>query len=412
MTQRELSGGTLSESFISMVEHDKVRPSLETLELFARRLNVPVATLLESIQPSQRSTDLEIRRCEALLRQHRFTDALEGFSRLAPLVARDGVEAAVRVRCRLGLGQALAGTRQLDLAEPHLQQAYQEAREAGDPGLLGAAANAWGFLCFRARKFALAQEVLEEAASRLRGVSEHGEMLGKILANLGRVFVELGLPVEAMKMYREAGALLGPSADPAHRALLHFNMGIASEQQRAFDQAQWHLDQALELFRLQENIHLLSVVQRSIGIMRLEQGAPGDALAPLEQSLRLAQQVGDAEGTAQSMVELARVHIRTGSAADGRRLATEAAKVAARIGDPLEGARADLVLAEAAQAAGHTSEAHSRLRTAIAVFEGLGAAADLGRAHRSLGESLLRTGRPADAAVHLARALELIGRNP
>lgn len=409
LTQRELGGGTLSESFISMVEHDKVRPSLETLEVLARRLDVPMAALLGGIQPSRRSMELELRRCEALLRQHRFTDALEGFSRLAPLVERTG-DPASRVRGDLGLGQALAGTRQFDLAEIRLKTAYDEARRAGDDGLLGAAANAWGFLCFRARRFTLARDVLEEAASRLDGVAEHGDLRGKILANLGRVYVELGLPAQAMRMYHDAGALLGASADPSHRALLHFNMGIACEQQQAFEQAQWHLDQALELFRLQENLHLLSVVMRSIGILRLQQGAVADAVAPLEQSLHLARQVGDDEGTAQTMVELARAQVRSGMMVEGRRLAAEAAQVAARIADPLEEARAGMVIAEAEAADGQLTEARARLRRVIAEFQRLEASTDLGRAHRALGEVLLRAGKPGEAAPHLARALTLADR--
>jgi tetratricopeptide (TPR) repeat protein len=408
MTQRDLADGTVSESFISMVEHDKVRPSLATLEVLARRLNVPAADFLEAVEPSRRAIEVELRRCETLLRQHRFTDALEGFSRLLPPATRDG-DLASRVRCRLGLGQALAGNRQLGLAEPHLKQAYDEARGADDPGLMGAAANAWGFLCFRARRFALAQEILHDAASRLEGRAEFGELLGKILANLGRVYVELGLPAQAMRMYREAAALLGASADPSHRALLHFNMGLASERQRSFDQAQRHFDQALELFRLQENLHLLSVVQRSIGILRLEQGAVTEALDPLEQSLQLARQVSDDEGIAQTMVELARARVRSGAAADGRRLAGDAARMANRIADPLEEARAVVVLAEADAAAGSVSEARVHLRRAIAEFERLGATADLARAHRTLGELLLRAGKAADAAPHLARALDLAG---
>jgi hypothetical protein len=49
------------------------------------------------------------------------------------------------------------------------------------------------------------------------------------------------------------------------------------------------------------------------------------------------------------------------------------------------------------------------LRRAIAEFERLGATADLARAHRTLGELLLRAGKAADAAPHLARALDLAG---
>ena len=38
LTQSELGGGQLSKSFISLLEKDRTRPSLNTLLLIARRL--------------------------------------------------------------------------------------------------------------------------------------------------------------------------------------------------------------------------------------------------------------------------------------------------------------------------------------------------------------------------------------
>lgn len=411
MTQRELAGGTLSESFVSMIEHDKVRPSLETLEVLARRLNVPLAALIGGIHPSRRSAELELRRCEALLRQHKFTDALEGLSRLLPILNRAG-DPGAQVRAEIGLGQAFVAARQFDLAEGHLQAAHARARRLGDHGLLGAAANAWGFFCYRARRLAQAREILEQAAADLEGLLEHADLRGKILANLGRVYVDLGLPAQAMRLYADAQRLLGASADPAQRALLHFNMGVACEQQQSLDEAQAHFDQALELFRVQENLNLLSVVLRSIGMLRLQQGAVPEAMAALEQSLVLARQVGDDAGIAQALVELARTQLRAGRTALATERAAEAERVAARIGDPLEAARAAIVLAETDAVAGRLSDAQGRLRRAIAELERLEASADLARAHRVLGEVLLRAGKRSAAAPHLAQALTLADGSP
>ncbi|MDR7464419.1 MAG: helix-turn-helix transcriptional regulator, partial [Armatimonadota bacterium] len=47
LTQRALAGDDLSESFISMLEHDKVRPSMGSLRLLADRLGVPLSTLID-----------------------------------------------------------------------------------------------------------------------------------------------------------------------------------------------------------------------------------------------------------------------------------------------------------------------------------------------------------------------------
>jgi transcriptional regulator with XRE-family HTH domain len=46
LTQQQLGGGNLSKSFISLVERERTRPSVDTLLLFARRLGTSVDALL------------------------------------------------------------------------------------------------------------------------------------------------------------------------------------------------------------------------------------------------------------------------------------------------------------------------------------------------------------------------------
>lgn len=114
-----------------MIEHDRVRPSLATLRLLAERLRQPPAALLDAPPAPAEQARLVIRRAESLLRQHRFTEALEVLRDGAAL-ARAGGEAEWQVRAELGLGQALAGLRQFDLAERHLDAARALAASAGN----------------------------------------------------------------------------------------------------------------------------------------------------------------------------------------------------------------------------------------------------------------------------------------
>lgn len=411
MTQKQLGAGTLSGSFISMVEHDRVRPSLATLQILSERLQQPLAHFLDAAPPPAEQADVLIRRGEALLRQHRFTEAMEAFSAAGGPAELSGA-VTLGFRCELGLGTALTGVRQFDLAGPHLRAAQELAEAAGDAELLAAAAHARGFLAFRGRRFAEAREIAQDGVDRLRarGVDD-GEIMGKLLALLGRISVELGLPAQALECYRLAAGILQRAADPSHQALLHFNIGIAYERQQSFEHAKWHLQEAANLFALQENLGLLGVAQRSLGILHLEQGNTDGALAMLVQSLRAARQVGDDEGAAQSMVELARAQLAAGDTEEARRTAQEAQALAGRLDDGAETARAQTVLAAVAQVQGETAEATAQYRSAIAAFERLELRDDLARACRDLGFVLMEQGEMDAAARRFAQALAG-GRDP
>lgn len=403
MTQRELGGGSLSESFISMVEHDRVKPSLATLQRLSGRLGEPLTAFLDTPPPPAEQAEVGLRRGEVLLTQHRFTEAVEAFSSVAAPAAASG-NVIIQIRLELGLGQGLTGLRQFDLAERHIRSARTLAESSNLPAWVAAAAHAQGFLAFRARRFEEAREVVQDAIVREKESGEGGEVLGKLYALLGRTDVELGLPAQALDSFREAADRLARAADPSHQALLHYHMGIAYEQQRSLERARWHLERAADLFRLHENLHLLSVAVRSLGILHLEQGDLEGAVGALEQSLHLCAQVGDDEGRAQTLVELARAQVRKGLVDSGRRMAEEARSLAIRLHDDAESARAESALAEAARAEGRLPEATRRLLAAATTFERLKMAADFVRASRDLGFVLMAQGEMEQAAQQFARA--------
>ena len=410
MTQVELGGSGLSPSYISMIEHNRVRPSLAALRILADRLQQPLAALLDAEPAPAEEARALLSRGDALLRQHRFPEALEVFAAASPAVAGTG-DARFRARHGLGCGQALAGLRRFAESEAALAAARVAAAEVSDPELAASCANALGFLAFRQRRFVEAREIFQDGLDRLRAAEPAGsDLSGKLLTNLGRVYVELGLPAQAMACYRAASEVLSGGADPSHRALLLFNMGVAAERQGSVAQALGYLGQADELLRLQENQRLLGLVKRSLGILRLEQGALDQADSDLAESLSMARAVRDDEGTAQTLVELARLRVRRGEVTRARQDAAEAAALARRIDDPAEFARAVAADAEALGAGGHLRVAARRYGEAIREFERLGMLGDLIRASRDLGFVLLRARRHEAAARQFARAFDLQSR--
>lgn len=403
MTQRALAGGDLSVSFISMVEHGKVRPSLATLRLLADRLGVTSSSLLsEADGPGE--AEARLRHGDILLRQHQLTPALEAYQAAEALAVRAG-DRRLLTRARLGLGQALLGLRQFDLADEHLRRADSGAGELADAGLAALAANARGLLAIRRRRFRVARTHLTDALALIRRSDPPDRRLqAVILTNLGRVFLNLGLAGQALAAFEEARAFLDQAADPAARALLDINSGIAAMQDRAFDEAAAYLQRASAHLEVQENLQLLGGVKRNQAMLLLERGRPADAETLLRQSLTIAERLADDSGRAATLTELARAALAQGRAGEAERWAAEAVRLAQQLEDPAEAARGEAVLGAVARVERRLDEAVTRYRRAAEMFGEMDMNKERAEALRDIGYAHMEAGREGEAARAFAQA--------
>jgi len=403
LTQRALAGDDLSVSFISMVEHGRVRPSLETLHRLAARLGVTASSLL-SESDGQEEAEARLRHGDVLLRQHHFTPALEAYQ-AAETLALAAADPRLYVRVRLGLGQALLGLRQFDLAEEHLAMAEEGAQALADGQMAAVAANGRGLLAIRRRAFTTARAHLAGALALVRRTEPRDRRLeAVILTNLGRVFLNLGLPAQALACFEEARPLLERAADPAGLAMLQINSGIAAMQQRAFDDAAAFLQQAAAHLEVQENLQLLGGVKRNQGMLLLERDEPGKAEVLLRQSLAIAERLADDAGRAATLTELARAALAQGRISAAGRWATEAVRLAQQVEDPAEAARGESVLAAVARAEGRPDDAVERYRRAAEAFARLEMEKERAETLRDLGYTHMDSGREGEAARAFAQA--------
>jgi len=404
LTQRVLAGGDLSESFVSMLEHDKVRPSLETLRVIADRLNVPLGDLLDADPPPRRQVTVKIEEGNGLVRQHRFTEAMEAFQE-ADRVAGPDIPLEAAFRIQIGLGEALTGLRQLDLAEQHLERARTLAGALGRPDLVARVANATGFLSLRKRDFPAARDAFAKGLAALRQAQPVDTAFeGALLINLGRTYSDLGLPAQALDCFQAALERLEPLGDIWHLGSLHFNLGVAHGRQQAYDLARAHLEKAAVLFEAQENLLLLGTVKRSLGILLINRGRPQEGAEILQQSLALANQLADDVGRAQTLTELARASMLQGDLETARNQAEEAIRIAVKIQDPAEAALGESVMAAICHREGRLDEAANRYAYALEQFEKLEMAGEVARVSRDYAFFVLQRGEEGQAARLFAKA--------
>lgn len=403
ITQRALAAGEFSESFISMLEHDKVRPSLETLRTLAGRLNVPLGEFLDAAPAPRRLVSLKVNLGHALLRQHRFTEAMEAFQAAEHAASEESQEALFRVQ--IGIGQALTGLRQFDLAREHLDRGRGLADALGRPDLVARVASATGFLALRQRDFPAARGAFTRGLAAIRAtVPVDAEFEGGLLVNLGRTYSELGLPAQALDCFHTALQRLEPLGEVGARGLLHFNLGVTHERQRAFDLARAHLEKAAVLFEAQENLQLLGTVKRSLGILLVNRGKPSEGTEVLQQSLVLAERLADDVGRTQTLAELGRASMLRGDLPGAERQVEEAIRIAVKLQDPADAAYAESVMAAICHRGGRFDEAVHRYTYALSEFQRLEMAAEVARTSRDLAFLLLERGQEREAARHFATA--------
>ena len=406
LTQSQLGGSDLTKGFISLIEKDRAKPSIETLILLAKRLQRPIGFFLEEHTPlGRRALAMLLSLGWALLKQSEFTQAAETFDQAATIAQQQDDKNGETEAC-CGLGSALAGLRQFDLARQNVERARALAAEIQEPRHLARISHVLGLIAYYERDLAAAREHFLEAHRRVQADGEPDSSLtGALLLNLGNTYQEVGDHQEAARWYREALALLEPTQDLRRIGLVHVQLGAAQRDAGRPETALAHLARAEHIFELLEDIRLLAQARTSMGIMLLERGDVQQAIEQLRSSLHIKQRLGDDPGRARSLTELARALVATGELTEAEESLAEAERLTRRLKDTTEGARITLVRARLARAQGRAADAVRHYKQAIASFEGLAMRADLAAAANELGEFLIDQKRPSDAAPYLARAL-------
>ncbi len=406
LTQSQLGGTDLTKGFISLVEKGRAKPSIDTLILIAQRLQKPVAFFLdEGTALSQKTQRVVMQSAWAFLKRGEFTRAAEAFTE-ALEVARNLHDKNAEAECSIGLGSAQAGLRQFDAAIQNVQKGKELAEASHQRELLARVHHVLGLIEYYRRDLPAAREHFLAAHRLLEDIGDPDVSLaGSVFFNLGSTYQELGDSEEAARWYQHALTVLEPSQDLARIGLVHVQMGAVHRDKGNHDAALAHLSRAEHIFEVVENIRVLAQTRNNMGIMLLEQGQVDDALAHLQSSLRIKERLSDDPGRARTLTELARALIAKGTFSEAEKVIAEAERLARKLEDTTETARIQVVRARLQRGLGHLPDAVKHYKQAIASFEALAMRADLAHACNELGEVLIESERPSEAAPYLARAL-------
>jgi len=407
LTQQQVGGKELTKGFISLIEKDRARPSVETLVLLAQRLQRPVSYFLDQGTPlSLKSAQAALSVAWVAVKQGDYTRAAESFQEALRL-AKGPHDQNIDAECHIGLGFALASLRQFDLARQNVQRGKRIAETTKAEQLLVRASHVLGVIAYYERNFQEAREHFLEGFRRFQGIDHPDKGLGGLLLhNLGNTYAELGDHAEAARWYQKALTLLEPTEDLHRLGMVYLQLGVTQRERGDYDTALSHLTRAENLFGVLQDTRLLGWAHRSIGITFMARGEVDKAITHLEESLRIQERIGDDPGRGRTLTELGRAMTAKRAFPKAEKALEEADRLAMKFQDVTETARILLARARLRSATGQVSEAVRYYKQAIASFESLGMRADVAHACNALGELLLQQKRPSVAAPYLARALQ------
>ncbi|GAA3213474.1 hypothetical protein GCM10010468_33480 [Actinocorallia longicatena] len=401
MSQAQLAGHDLSDSYISLIESGKRTPTPAVLKLLAERLGCTPEYLSEGIEPEQRAhVEVRARHCELALLAGRAQIALDGFEEV--IAADDNADLTLRARW----GRA-AALEELDRTGEAIA-AFEELRELAerDAGRTSWLPSVIALTrCYHAvGDLGQAVALGERALGRL---TELGVTCGVDLAEVARVMLLAYLDRSDTGRARELTAHLTGEREPAvayqeasERALAEGALGdalyladqalaIASTTARSRAEARLKVAAARALIR-GENPDS----ERALGLL-------GTAMPDLSGDEATACAIE----TARALVSLGRLDEAITS------LRTALAEPPRQDIDPIT-AQAQLVLAQAELARDDREAALTVLRTTSAQLERLPASRATASLARELGDLFDAAGDGASATAAYRRALESVGLRP
>jgi tetratricopeptide (TPR) repeat protein/DNA-binding XRE family transcriptional regulator len=343
----ELAGGDVTRATIHQVETGKIRPSMRTLELIARRTGRPVSWFMlgQDGSDEQQAGRDELAR---LVDTGEYAKAVELGTRMLDVELQPGIEADIR----FSIGRALLRMSNSAEALPHVTRARQLFDQLGDAWMVAHALEQEGgaqFLLEDPRSLSTALEALDRADRLEPPAPALRASILNLIANIhmrshdwrnAARFFEMGLGAcedlfsvrvaarlsDGLSMARQrlgdfAGALnAGERAyalyarDSDVRGLIRAenNLGYVLLQQSNLEAAAAHLNRALQLCEDHDVQRCRSPILNSIAELHLARHEPRLACKYLRRALDAAKRLGERDSEATTRHLLGTAYLQLG----------------------------------------------------------------------------------------------------
>ena len=325
----QVAEGEVTRAAIHLVETGKMRPSMRTLQLIARKTQQPISYFLPEGQASDalRAARDEL---ERLTVTEDFAPAVELGERMLEQDLPPGIDADVRYF----LGTAYVRLHDGQRALNHLTRARRFFEDIGDAGMAIEALDyeAIALLLLddpRARPRAL--EALQRS-ERLR--PPRPSLQVRILLHLGAISHRDGDWRTAARFLEKGLELSREVPNLRHMAVMHDNLSAAYQELGNFAGAVSEAKQAFRLYAMDRDVRSLMRIENNLGYLLLRQGEIDAAATHLDRALELCEERGlERFSKAYVLCSLAELHLVRGELGTAEERLVEALGIADAYGE-------------------------------------------------------------------------------
>jgi tetratricopeptide (TPR) repeat protein len=328
----QVAADQLSRTAIHLIENDRVKPSLETLRLIARKTQKPIEFFLldPDGQPDLTEPQRELRELERLTLVRDFAAVVKlGLALLTKKWSRDDA-----AHVHFYLGQAYCRLVQPQEALMHLPMAREHFERLDDEwsavDALDWEASAWGLL-----DDPKAMALMNQALDRCRKLMPRPPQLeARILGHLANMFVAARSWALAISHYEASVEAASAVKDLLQMAKMNHGLGGTYQHLHQPAKARQHLDKALALYSIESDLSAVYRVENDLGHLLLIEGQVDSAEQHFLKAFAGAEELSiDRRGRGYVLANLADVNLRKGRLDEARRYLTEAAQAGEASGE-------------------------------------------------------------------------------
>ena len=411
LTQTELAGDRFSKEYVSQIERGKTRPTQETIEWLAQRLDVDPAFLSSGVSTDERGrVEAVLARAEALFKSYRYKESIEAYEEARSAVsATNSVELEVRTRS----GEAWARMHEGDLSKA--AELLNSARALAEGSIFSDLDRAeivfrLGVCRYRLSSISTAVALLDEALALAERTDMPSDGLRSDIYHWRSRCHRRQRDFEAAREDVEHALELAQGVDDRRKmADAYFQASLVAERTGHWVLSRNYAERAKNLFKELDDERTVGRLLNNLGGLSLLLGKPEQAIEQLKASFAVAVDVDSKGDAAQAMGGLGTVYLKLGDWDAADEHARQALHLLEGREDFLdEIGQSQLVLGRSLLERGRYDEAEESFRAADATFEQFSSVSHRANVWVALGDLAARRGEDAEAARLYRNAAEAL----
>lgn len=401
----DVAGQQVSRTAIHLIEHDKVKPSMETLQHIARRTRKPLEYFLSpddaSAVPAPQN---ELIALEQLSVTRDFAAVIEKGTKLLRRRWDYGSMGTIHQL----VGEAYCRSVRPKEALEHLRKARQMFKDLGDSWMEVEALD-WEAAAHGLLEDPDAIDMAHAALARCRALDPiPSQTEARILGHIAGMYVVAQSWTDAVRYYQAAVESAGAVKDLLQQAKMHHGLSTAYQMMNQPVRARQHIEKALALYSIESDLSAVYRLENDLGHLLLREGHLDAAEAHFVKALTGSDELKlDRRGRGFILTNMGELHLRRNDIAGAGEFLRQALESAETTGERIVSAEAHALMGELEEMRGDRPAADANFTIALETLDALHMPDRLRDAHMKYAEILDARGEEGRAAGHWKLAARL-----